>query len=58
MAVSEDGPIVVEGNADYGIDILQELAGGYLDTPLGQAYQDKYGTVAAAQDRAPGSGNV
>ncbi|WJH37637.1 hypothetical protein N7E02_02040 (plasmid) [Aliirhizobium terrae] len=38
VAITPIGPLIIEANADYGIDVLQELAGGYLGKPLGQAY--------------------
>lgn len=38
IAMTPDGPLIVEANADYGIDALQELSGGYADKPLGLAY--------------------
>lgn len=38
IAITPNGPLVVEANADYGIDVLQELSGGYLQKPLGQEY--------------------
>ncbi|NRG16351.1 hypothetical protein HPQ64_01455 [Rhizobiales bacterium] len=42
VALSVDGPVVIETNYDYGLDILQEHAGGYLDRPLGRAYIEKF----------------
>lgn len=43
IAITPDGPLVVEANADYGIDVLQELSGGYLAKPLGQEYLRRIG---------------
>lgn len=37
IAITPGGPLTVEANADYGIDALQELSGGYADKPLGLA---------------------
>lgn len=42
VALSVDGPVVIETNYDYGLDILQEHVGGYLDRPLGRAYIEKF----------------
>ncbi|MXN66618.1 hypothetical protein GR183_17005 [Stappia sp. GBMRC 2046] len=42
IAISKDGPVIIETNYDYGVDILQEHAGGYLDRPLGRAYIEKF----------------
>ncbi len=48
IAISKDGPLVIETNFDYGVDVLQELAGGYIDTPLGQAYLNHHAADKAA----------
>ena len=42
IALSEDGPLVIETNYDYGIDVLQEVARGYADKPLGRAFLDQF----------------
>lgn len=36
VAVTSQGPLIVEANQDYGISSLQECAGGLRHTPLGQ----------------------
>lgn len=38
VAITPTGPLIIETNADYGIFVLQELSGGYVDKPLGQFY--------------------
>lgn len=43
VAITPHGPLIVEANADYGIDVLQELSGGYLAKPLGQEYLRRIG---------------
>lgn len=42
VAITPSGPLIIEANADYGIDVLQELAGGYVDKALGQSYLDRH----------------
>src|SRR5690606_8856150 len=42
VAVTPEGALVIEANADYGIDVLQELAGGYVGTALAQSYLDNH----------------
>ncbi|MEY6563350.1 sugar-transfer associated ATP-grasp domain-containing protein, partial [Listeria monocytogenes] len=42
VAITPNGPLVVEANENYGIDVLQELSGGYADKPLGLAYLEGY----------------
>ncbi|HEV7250038.1 MAG TPA: sugar-transfer associated ATP-grasp domain-containing protein [Shinella sp.] len=42
IAITPAGPLVVEANSDYGIDVLQELAGGYVDKALGRSYLDRH----------------
>lgn len=48
IAISKDGPLVIETNFDYGIDVLQEMTGGYIDTPLGNAYLNRHAADKAA----------
>ncbi|MBA5775932.1 hypothetical protein H2509_02190 [Stappia sp. F7233] len=42
VAISRGGPVVIETNDDYGVDVLQEMNGGYATRPLGEAYLDHY----------------
>lgn len=42
IALSENGPLVIETNYDYGIDVLQEVARGYAEKPLGRAFLDRF----------------
>lgn len=42
VAISRGGPVVIETNDDYGVDVLQEMNGGYATKPLGAAYLDHH----------------
>jgi hypothetical protein len=42
IAVAKDGPVVIEANHDYGVYVLQDLAGGYADQPLGRAFLEQF----------------
>ncbi|WP_439615228.1 sugar-transfer associated ATP-grasp domain-containing protein [Shinella sp.] len=42
IAITPAGPLIVEANADYGIEVLQELSGGYVDKALGRSYLDRH----------------
>lgn len=51
IAISRNGPVIIETNYDYGVDVLQEHAGGYLDRPLGRAYIEKFAPNSDTLDK-------
>jgi hypothetical protein len=49
VALTSDGPLLIEVNHDYDIFLSQYACGGYRETPFGQALlRSKSGPIGSA----------